>query len=346
MPLYDLPIWAVDTYKFPADGIRGVGWKLTAVEVPYAVHGSKAWESHFHSIRERYPGYSVNNISFADTIRIAPQIIAETNTRLSAQTTLELLLTSLSILDGNLALDLEDGLAVPRDRSHLEDLTSDDVLVASRKTMSRDNIVIGAEIAAALSRRQFLKYCAFKLKLSYEIASVHWMAFHPRYSPKEFAVTRSLSSHGRMASAITLAYSAIEELQMEPRPIKNKQVKAAGAWNPDALQDLQDRLRAAHVDLSKTQIWSVRGSQTRIHSSARSPQGSKTPWTKGVVRDRSVQVEDALVAASWIRSKCSTHKYQPQTRSITMYDVNNVQNLARRLLLERTKFWTRLTSPA
>ena len=133
MPLYDLPIWAVDTYKFPADGIRGVGWKLTAVEVPYAVHGSKAWESHFHSIRERYPGYSVNNISFADTIRIAPQIIAETNTRLSAQTTLELLLTSLSILDGNLALDLEDGLAVPRDRSHLEDLTSDDVLVASSK---------------------------------------------------------------------------------------------------------------------------------------------------------------------------------------------------------------------
>jgi hypothetical protein len=30
MPLYDLPIWSMDDEPFPATGVSGAGWKLTA----------------------------------------------------------------------------------------------------------------------------------------------------------------------------------------------------------------------------------------------------------------------------------------------------------------------------
>src|SRR5690242_15676254 len=160
------------------------------------------------------------------------------------------------------------------------------------------------------------------------------MSLHPRYPPKEFSVSPSLADHVRMASAIMLAYSAIEELQLEPRPIANKPVKVNNVWDGPALADLQMRLRKAHVNLTTPIGWSRRGSKTRIHKSARAALGSTQPWTKGIVRDRAVKVEDGLIEASWLRSKCSTHKYQRETQSISMYDVTNVQSLARRLLFE------------
>ena len=33
MPLYDVPIWAMDDAPFPPMGFSGAGWKLTAPEV-------------------------------------------------------------------------------------------------------------------------------------------------------------------------------------------------------------------------------------------------------------------------------------------------------------------------
>jgi hypothetical protein len=67
--------------------------------------------------------------------------------------------------------------------------------------------------------------------------------------------------------------------------------------------------------------------------------GKKQSWTKGIVRDIAVVIEDALLEASWLRSKCTTHKYQKATSSISMYDVANVQLLSRRLLLESVGLW-------
>ena len=250
-------------------------------------------------------------------------------------------MTALTVLDGNNLFELDDGVVVPRNRNRLEDLSPND-LQGSDNTASRNNLVLGCRFAAALSRRKYLTYSAYKLTLSYKVASAHWMEFHPRYYPKNFGVSDSPFDHVRMASAITLAYSALEELQLEPRPIGNKPVKTDAGWDATARGDLHRRLQSAGVDIGDPLGWARRGSQTRVHKSKRAAAGAKQPWTKGVVRDRAVAVEDALLEASWLRSKCTTHRYQKATSSISMYDVANVQFLSRRLLLEAAGLWKTL----
>lgn len=343
MPLYDLPLWAIDFERFPANGFRGSGWRIMAAEI--ALERVPTVETrHFKSMRKKYPHYSVHYIGDSNGEHIAPQIVVEASSRLAAQRVFGLLRAAMTIIDGSIFADVEDGIVVPQNRRKLEDLSEDDLIASGHNTMSRDHVVLAARLASALSRRRFLSYAAFKQKLSYEIASANMMELHPRYNPKGFAVSASLSDHVRLASAITLAYSSIEELGLEPRAKNNKNIKAKdGSWEPSALADLLARLRAAGIDATGTQVWSIRGSPTRIHKSARFPAGSTLPWTKGMVRDQAVKIEDALVAASWLRSKCSTHKYGKETQSITMYDVTNVQNLARRLLLERMRIWDFLT---
>jgi hypothetical protein len=341
MRLYDFPIWAGDFVRFPTDGFRGAGWRLFAAEVPYVTYGTKAWERHFFAMRKKYSHYSVHNITNGNVTWIAPQIVAEAKSRLIAQTVFQLLISAMSILDGNNLFEFDDGVVVPRNRRQLEDLSPDD-LKGPGHTISKPNVGLGCRLAAALSRRKSSMYAAFKLTLSYRIASVHWMELHPRYYPKSFGVSNFLFDHVRMASAITLAYSAIEELQLEPRPIDKRPIKTEAGWDAAAQRNLLDRLGSAGIDVAEPISWARRGSQTRIHTSKRAAIGTKQPWTKGVVRDVAAAVEDALVEASWLRSKCSTHKYQKATSSISMYDVANVQMLSRRLLLESTGLWKSL----
>jgi hypothetical protein len=171
-------------------------------------------------------------------------------------------------------------------------------------------------------------------------ASAHGVHLDPAQTQKYFGVESDPKTHVTMATAVALAYSAIEELKLEPKPVgANRNVKIGRTWNPDAFADLTGRLKKGKVDLTEKLVWTVRGTPTLIHKSDRAPEGHKQSWSVGIVRDRSVSVQDALVAASWLRSKCSIHRYRRETRSITMFDVHNVQFLARRLILESVCLW-------
>lgn len=57
------------------------------------------------------------------------------------------------------------------------------------------------------------------------------------------------------------------------------------------------------------------------------------------MRDVYVEVIDGIAYASWLRSSISAHRLPRLARSLTTYDVANVQHLARRLLLEVLGFW-------
>jgi hypothetical protein len=66
----------------------------------------------------------------------------------------------------------------------------------------------------------------------------------------------------------------------------------------------------------------------------------KAPWARWDVRDIQIDVVDAIAHVSWLRSKVSAHKSDPQSvRLLSVYDVSNAQRLARRLLLETLGFW-------
>jgi hypothetical protein len=339
MPRYDVPIWAMDEVPFAAAGISGAGWKLKAPHVPLET-GSIHETDHFRRMREKYPRYSTTHLSDGrGRGRIAPQLLLEAPSRGAAQRAFGLLQAALATMDGHAGFEIEDAIVIPADRRKLEDLDEYDVIAASSHTVVRRSVILASKLAAKLSRGVPLQYAAFKLQLSYRIAAAHQTEVSPAYYWKRFAVSRNRIDHVRMASAVTLAYSAIEEMQLEPRPRGNRPVKKDGVWDEDAYRDLRARLDRAGVRSTEPVNWNVRGTPTRVHKADRAPKGERMSWTKGQVRDRGVSVEDALLAASWLRSKCTTHKFGKATTSISMFDVFNVQSLTRRLLLERTGIW-------
>ena len=95
--------------------------------------------------------------------------------------------------------------------------------------------------------------------------------------------------------------------------------------------ELEARLAAAKIDVNDTHVWTRRGRPTRIESRRRSTGVGKPRWSRGAVRDIEVSLIDAISDASWLRSKVSTHRFSDSVRSLTVYDVYNVQSLARRL---------------
>jgi hypothetical protein len=139
--------------------------------------------------------------------------------------------------------------------------------------------------------------------------------------------------------AIISAYSVVEELGLNVRASPKHPSHINGQWNPLVKQDLEGRLRKSGVDLSEPVLWVARGSKRRIEARRALPAGAKAPWSAWVVRDSEIEVVDAIAYAGWLRSTVASHATKVLTRVLSPYDVINVQNLGRRLLLESLGFW-------
>jgi hypothetical protein len=286
MPLYDVPIWAMDDAPFPPEGFSGAGWRLTAPEVPLE-SSSTFLTKHFRRMRKKYPQYATTHISDGrGPGRIAPQLLLEAPSRVAAQRAFALLQAALAAMDGHAGFEIEDAIVIPADRVKLEDLNEYDVIGASSHVIARQSVLFASRLAAKLSRGAPLQYAAFKLQLSYRIASAHHTEVSPTYYRKRFGVSQARIDHVTMASAVTLAYSAIEEMQLEPRSHGKRQVKKDGVWDEEAYRDLRGRLDRAGVRSGEPVNWNVRGTPTRVHKAERAPKGERMSWTKGQVRDR------------------------------------------------------------
>jgi len=67
----------------------------------------------------------------------------------------------------------------------------------------------------------------------------------------------------------------------------------------------------------------------------------KALWAYGYTRDSKIKIVDAILLVSWIRSYIASHRISKSSeliKSLSIYDVDNVNCLARRLLLERLGF--------
>ena len=85
--------------------------------------------------------------------------------------------------------------------------------------------------------------------------------------------------------------------------------------------------------------WHLRDTPTIIERTRRPSIIRKTEWSGFKVRDSYIEIIDAIAYASWLRSRISSHRLSNLAKSLTIYDVANVQHLSRRLLLERLGFW-------
>jgi len=79
--------------------------------------------------------------------------------------------------------------------------------------------------------------------------------------------------------------------------------------------------------------------QPGLNEACKPPVLQKAEWAGYKVRDVYLDIIEAIAYASWLRSKISAHRLSVLAKSLTICDVANVQQLARRLLLETLGFW-------
>ncbi len=252
------------------------------------------------------------------------EIIVRATSQVAAKRAFNLFVASIAVLDGDIVW-LPHPLEVERLAENLSD---------SKFKMSRPGLTGACALAAQASRHHSSVYAIHKLHLSYRSCCVSGMDLQP--SPyKLYRVENDPISHVYVANAVTLAYSAIEELRLD-MPHGKQSRMPDGSWIAEIKEDLERRLRRAHIDLSDSHIWTLGGPPTRIERRRTPPKGSRKPkWARGSVRDIELPIIDAIAMASWLRSKISTHRFSSGTKSLTPYDAHNVQSLARRLILER-----------
>ena len=211
---------------------------------------------------------------------------------------------------------------------------------------SSPNIPLACLIAAKVSRRLSFVYALARFAIGMEILSVPTIELDPMHS---LNIRKSVfpEDHVRMATTIVSAYAAIEELGLTIHASKENPSRINGAWNPKVRKELEERLTEAGIDLSEPIYWNLRGKRTRIETK-RAPEITQLArWAiKNVVRDGEMHVSDALAYGSFLRSTIAAHSSGDKSflRVLSVYDVANVQFLARRLLLESLDYWRYLES--
>lgn len=202
------------------------------------------------------------------------------------------------------------------------------------------NIPLACLIAARASWRLQYVYALSKLGLSFETFSLPFIELDPHHS-QNVPKSPLPEEHVRLAFAIVTAWSCIEELGFDIRASqKNPSKLPNGNWNPIIKNDLEVRLRLGHVDLKEQFYWNLRGARTRIERKRAPELIDKASWARYPVRDGKMEVIDALLYVSFLRSWVAAHSSDKRLiKVLSVYDVANSQFLARRLFLERMGFW-------
>jgi hypothetical protein len=330
MPLYHTTLFSNDPLG-EAFVSRGAAWSF---EKEPGVYRGPPNEMHDYSMKlfeQRGHAATGNYESDAMPVFFDMEIMIRAQKLAQAQQAMNLLVPAMAVLEGSITFGPEPFSIEPRAVGTAAPTTS---------YLSRIGVLDACVLANRASRKRSLSYALHKLALSYQSSSPHIMDLHPGESPRRFQVQSDPIYHVYLANAVTLAYSAIEELGLELRASqKNPSKMPDGTWNPTVKADLEQRLQKLGIDLSETHIWTLRGPKTRIEKKRPPPSAGKPNWSRGNVRDVNVGLIDALALASWLRSSTTTHRFSDTARSLTVYDAHNVQSLARHLIMEKFGFW-------
>jgi hypothetical protein len=195
-------------------------------------------------------------------------------------------------------------------------------------------IIEASELAVRLFSRACTRTAALRYLASIEAAHLPYHMARPE-ADAILLSNYSEADRVRFANAATLAYTAIEDLGLEIRASSSKPSRINGSWNAAVFDELKERLRASGVGPETRVIWHRRTPPTKIERLARPIGDQERPsWSGGHIRDVLISVAEAVALCSTIRSKASAHGRASLGRSLSVYDVTNIQSTARALLLE------------
>lgn len=307
-----------DHAKMPSFSLKGKGWYITLERLSENAY------------------LRTHDVSDLDR----RELVVHAASRATAQAAMDLVIAS-AILSGNPERSIIDYHYVLSE----EDLAETDWTLSSGAprpwgAVNWPYITVHASIAAKASFRRAHQYAIHKYRLSRDTAGASEMELDPDYWSSRTTVTHAASDHVCFTQAIILAYSAIEELELEIRASYNRPSRLPnGQWNPVVRQDSEKRLKKAGVAPSENVIWYLRGTPTRIERTYGQPPGDKATWSYSDIRDTMVNVCDAILCASTLRSRISAHRLPKLAASLTSYDVASIQDLVARLILMKLGFY-------
>lgn len=322
LPRFHTGLHTSDWHRYPAPPYRGQGWTVDFVEQ-----------------RSKFPQ---GGEYVGDRLYPFKEVILSARNQTSAQRALDTILSARNLLEGsNFFRMLSSGAQVVSPVEEDAHGPADGVAGERPAFNSSPNIPLACLVAAEVSRRLRFVYALARLEISMKILSVPTIELDPMHT---LNIPKSVfpEDHIRMATAIVSANAAIEELGLTIHASKENPSRINGAWNPTVRHELEQRLTQAGVDLAEPIYWNLRGHRTRIEI-RRAPEITQLArWAiKNVVRDGQMHVSDAIAYASFLRSSIAAHGSGEKNflRVLSVYDVANVQFLARRLLLESLGCW-------
>ncbi len=105
-------------------------------------------------------------------------------------------------------------------------------------------------------------------------------------------------------------------------------------------QDLDSRFASKGVDFEEPYRWVVRGEPTEIEKEIKPELGVIAHYAQGKeVRDREMTLIDAIHKTSWSKNYITAHKFSDLNKSISPYDMFNVQSVAKTLIFSSLGLW-------
>lgn len=213
----------------------------------------------------------------------------------------------------------------------------------SRSFTFLDNLLIACEVARRAWGNSELIYATQKYRFSLHLASFTPHSAAPHRGKIFTEDPQDYEYHVFAAYAIVSAFAAIEELGMEIRSSRENprfsNVETA-EWNPEVWNDVELRLSKKGVNLDESFLWLHRGEPTAVEQEVTPRFGKPAEYSNDDdVRDLRMHVIEALHYASYIRNFFSAHAFSEITKDMSPYDVFNIQQLARRLVLESLNLW-------
>ncbi|RWK65607.1 hypothetical protein [Mesorhizobium sp.] len=204
-------------------------------------------------------------------------------------------------------------------------------------------VAVAMAVNAWSDRR--IVYAIHKLSKSYETEAITPWSAHPRYGQIFEKHSGEFSDHVRSSIAINLAFSAIEEMNLQVNSSREKPrwLDDKYTWNPIVLKDIKSRLEKVGINPERTVDWVVRGDETELTiQPARDRFSDYGDGQK--VRDIEFPLPDAIHACSYLRNFMTAHAFGKETQRLGPYEVYNVQQVARFLILSICglfNVWTR-----
>lgn len=260
-----------------------------------------------------------------------------------AQNVLFNVLCSIAVIDGKNSFS--NDAHYPHEFGTIENIKGLQLIDKPIRGLTNGSIPNYFKLTVEASKDKRLENAIVKYHLSAEIYSLEYMDL----DEIDWKTTKFSYIQMRFAYAIILAYSVLEELELQIIASSDApSILPNGNWNPEIYNELVERLEKSNINICEHVSWMIRGEKTEIEKKkpikiVRKAEWADTPGYKDEffisVNDGYVSLPDAINYISFLRSSIASHGVGKRIMGLSVFDVANAQFLSRRLLLEKIKMW-------